>query len=66
MLIVYEGTPGSGKTYDAVARIIANLRRSQQRPYFKNDWSSDCFTEEKPSFGFTRITDVMQTSRRTL
>lgn len=34
MIIFYEGVPGSGKSYDAVVKIVANLRR--RRPVYTN------------------------------
>ncbi|MBT9168237.1 MAG: Zona occludens toxin [Syntrophomonadaceae bacterium] len=30
MIICYQGTPGSGKTYDAVIKIIANLKKGRK------------------------------------
>jgi len=30
MIICYQGTPGSGKTYDAIVKIIANLKKGRK------------------------------------
>lgn len=41
MIIFYEGVPGSGKSYDAIVKIVANLKK-KRKVYTNIDGLDDC------------------------